>query len=215
MVADEWAKALSNHPDHYYAKTLARITTHGAKVGYTGPVRFQLHKPHPSALQEPKILLEDLRIQILHDRVVQVHGQPSPPFISSPLGLVPKPDGGWRRIHDLSYPRGQSVNDGIPGDYGALEYATFDDAITAVLHQGVGALLTKEDLTDAFRHIPVATSDHWLLGFHCDDSMNASYHSGFVQPHTYLTSSLRGCIGYSSTVPPLANNSITLQPRLA
>ena len=27
----------------------------------------------------------------------------------------------------------------------------------------------KRDLKDAFRHIPVATSDQWLLGFYCDD----------------------------------------------
>lgn len=26
----------------------------------------------------------------------------------------------------------------------------------------------KRDLKDAFRHIPVASSDHWLLGFFCD-----------------------------------------------
>lgn len=27
----------------------------------------------------------------------------------------------------------------------------------------------KRDLKDAFRHIPVATSDQWLLGFFCDE----------------------------------------------
>ena len=90
-------------------------------------------------------------------------------FVCSPLGLVPKHDGGWRRIHDLSYPYGNSVNDGIPQDWGTLEYTTFDDAVVILLRQGPGALLVKRDLKDAFRHIPVAISDQWLLGFFCDD----------------------------------------------
>ena len=89
-------------------------------------------------------------------------------YVCSPLGLVPKHDGGWRRIHDLSFPRGQSVNDGIPHDWGALEYATFDDAVDALLSKGPGAQFVKRDLKDAFRHIPVALSDQWLLGFSCD-----------------------------------------------
>ena len=33
---------------------------------------------------------------------------------------------------------------------------------------GPGAQFMKRDLKDAFRHIPVVTSDQWLLGFYCD-----------------------------------------------
>ncbi len=78
---------------------------------------------------------------------------------------MPKHDGGWRRIHDLSYPKSTSVNDGIPRDRGALEYAAMDNAIAALIAQGRGAVLLKEDLADAFRHVPMAISDRWLLGF--------------------------------------------------
>jgi hypothetical protein len=38
---------------------------------------------------------------------------------------------GWRRIHDLSFPYGKSVNDGIREEYGSLIYQTFDNAIPA------------------------------------------------------------------------------------
>jgi len=31
--------------------------------------------------------------------------------VTLPLGLVPKADGGFRRIYDLSSPKGSSVND--------------------------------------------------------------------------------------------------------
>ena len=153
-----------------YASELGQIIIRGAKVGYRGPFRFQLFQSHPSALSAPDILIKDLQKQQHHDRLTRVGSNPLYPFISSPLGLVPKSDGGWRRIHDLSYPRGKSVNDGIPDDFGALEYATLDEAIAALLLRGTGAILVKRDLSDAFRHIPVASSDFWLLGFFCDDS---------------------------------------------
>ena len=82
-----------------------------------------------------------------------------------PLGLVPKHDGGWRRIHDLSFTRDDSVNDGIPRDWDSLEYSAIDDAIAAIISQGQGDILPREDLAGALRHIPVALSDRWLLGF--------------------------------------------------
>ena len=89
-------------------------------------------------------------------------------FISSPLGLVLKGSttgNQWQRIHHLSFPPGKSVNDNIPPEWGALEYTAFDDAVAMVAAAGQGAILIKRDLADAFRHIPVAPEDYWLLGF--------------------------------------------------
>ena len=45
------------------------------------------------------------------------------------------------------------------------EYISFDEAIAPVAASGQGSTLIKRDLADAFRHIPVAPQDHWLLGF--------------------------------------------------
>ena len=87
-------------------------------------------------------------------------------FISSPLGLAPKSTSGkWQRIHHLSHLWGKSVNCHIAKDHGALEYASIDNAIEAVLMIALGARLVKRDLADAFCHIPVAESDWWLLYF--------------------------------------------------
>jgi hypothetical protein len=57
-------------------------------------------------------------------------------IVSSPLGLVPKHDGGQRRVHDLSYPRGKSVNDDIPAEYGAIEYVTLHTILARVRQAG-------------------------------------------------------------------------------
>ena len=135
---DGWRYWLRSHPDQNFTKSIAGILT------------------------------ADLQKQLQHDRLTQADPQAEAQYVCSPLGLVPKHDGGWRRIHDLSFPHGHSVNDGIPQAWGALEYATYDDAVDALLSTGPGAQFVKRDLKDAFRHIPVATSDQWLLGFECD-----------------------------------------------
>ena len=168
LHSDGWSHWLKNHPDRNFTKSISGILLSGAKIGYCGPPIQHRNQNHQSARSAPEILTADLQKQLQHDRLTQVDLQTQPQYVCSPLGLVPKHDGGWRRIHDLSFPHGHSVNDDIPQDWGALEYASYDDAVDALLSTGSGALFVKRDLKDAFRHIPVATSDQWLLGFECD-----------------------------------------------
>ena len=170
LKVEGWELWLKDHPDHHFTKALPAILRKGAKIGYRGPSLTHRSTNHYSALVAPEILSSDLQKQLDHDRLVKVDPATDAPFVCSPLGLVPKHDGGWRRIHDLSFPPGNSVNDGIPQEWGSLEYTTFDEAVDALLRQGSGAVLVKRDLKDAFRHVPVATSDQWLLGFECDGS---------------------------------------------
>lgn len=168
LKEDGWKKWLKDHPDQVFANTLLAIIARGVKIGYQGPSQLLLSKPHPSAAAAPEILSKDLQKQEDNDRLTRLDVEPSEHFISSPLGLVPKHNGGWRRIHDLSFPRLHSVNHYIHEAYGALEYTILDDAIDALLTQGQGAIMIKRDLADAFRHIPIAESDFWLLGFFWD-----------------------------------------------
>lgn len=82
---------------------------------------------------------------------------------------MPKGDGGWRRIHHLSFPDDSSVNAFIPREFGALTYVTFDEIISNITAAGRHSIIIKRDIKDAFRNIPVAISDQWLLGFCWDD----------------------------------------------
>lgn len=93
---------------------LCEAITRGVKIGYCGPSQYILGVPYPSAASAPQILAADIQKQLDHDRLTRLPSPPSSRFISSPLGLIPKADGGWRRIHDLSYPQGYSVNNHIP-----------------------------------------------------------------------------------------------------
>ena len=80
-----------------FANTIATVITCGFKIGYTGPTLTLLSTNHPSAANAPGILIDEMQAH----HITRVTGAPSKHFISSPLGLVPKADGGWRRIHDF------------------------------------------------------------------------------------------------------------------
>ena len=87
----------------------------------------------------------------------------------SPLGLAPKlkdsAQTDWRRIFDLSCPRGKSVNDGIKPEYGALQYESFEAALDEIRKLGKNTVMVKRGLKSAFRYIPVCVDDHNFLVF--------------------------------------------------
>ena len=98
---------------------------------------------------------------------------PLPSIRCSGLGVVPKKDGGWRTIYDLSSPTGSSVNDFIDPARFSLHYCTID-AATAILNTlGPGTLMGKMDLKNTFCLLPVRRLDWHLLGI-------------FWQNHWYL-----------------------------
>ena len=77
--------------------------------------------------------------------------------------------GKWCLITDLSYPHGQSVNDGIDPSLCSLVYSTVDDVADVVVKLGRDALLSKVDIEAAYRLIPMYPQD-------CADD-------GVEQPH--------------------------------
>lgn len=164
LKREGWSQRLRYHPDRHYVNMILDIIEFGAKIGYQCPPQQILNKNLSSATDAPDTISRDLDNQIKHDRVTRVDILPTQ-FISSLLGLVPKPNGGWRRIHHLSHPQGSSVNCNILEEFGTLEYTTLDNAMEMLLKVEPGAIFVKRDLADVFRHIPVSASDWWLLGF--------------------------------------------------
>ena len=67
--------------------------------------------------------------------------------------------GKWRLITDLSFPPGESVNDGIDATLCSLSYTTVDQVVA---NYGSGALLAKIDIEAAYRLVPVHPQDHPL-----------------------------------------------------
>ena len=83
------------------------------------------------------------------------------------LGVAPKgcTSGKWCLITNLSFPEGQSVNNGIDPLVCSLRYMTVDKVAQAAWRLGVGTLLAKFDVCSAYRLIPVHPDDCPLLGF--------------------------------------------------
>ena len=87
----------------------------------------------------------------------------------SPLLSRPKPDDTRRVIVNLSAPQGCSVNDCIAKDYYdgvpyMLKYPSVDNIINAVQELGPDVLLSKIDVSRAFRNLRVDPGDFDVLG---------------------------------------------------
>ena len=156
---------LATHPNQNFVHELIHNIQHGCSIGYNGPQFSHCSKNLPSAYQQPLILDNALLQECNAGCILGPFDTPSlPDFRCSGLGLVPKHNGGWRTIYHLSAAHGNSINDYInPEDY-TLSYCSVDDAYAILNLLGTGALMSKIDLKNAFRLIPVHPNDWNLLG---------------------------------------------------
>ena len=99
-----------------------------------------------------------------------------PPFQNfrvSPLGMVPKGSSGkFRCIFDLSYPLGNSFNEGIPEAMTSVQYMSVEDAVQIIKSYPEPCFMAKTDIESAFRIIPVAPEFYSQLGM----SVNGKYY---------------------------------------
>ena len=162
----EWEPFLRSHPDQRLAAFLRRGFRFGFRIGFdrSQPLREGIAKNHQSVALNPGTVSAYIAEEAARHKLT------SPPekvsVHTSPLGIIPKASqpGKYRLIHDLSFPRGFSVNDGINPERCSLRYARVDDAVALARRFGPGALLAKLDLQSAYRMVPVHQGDHHLLG---------------------------------------------------
>lgn len=92
----------------------------------------------------------------------------APPFVNlrlSPLGVVlEKETGKFCLIHHLSYPKSESMNDGISREEVSVSYFSFDRAVDLVWKAGPGALLAKSDIDSPFSQIVFIFCVAWWIG---------------------------------------------------
>jgi ribonuclease HI len=140
---------------------LVGILTYGCEIGAESVPTIRSCRNHNSSQDNADLISKKIASDLAkgHIRIA------TEPIIVSPLGLVPKSDGGYRRIHDLSFPPASSVNDAIPEEYGALVYTTVTAIQAHVISAGRGCLLLKRDIKDAFRMVPLSYRARTLMGF--------------------------------------------------
>lgn len=170
VIVNTYAKYLQG-----YNSTLYHFLIQGFQVGFRIPFQgdrqFRLSRNLPSLLGKEDILQQKIEQEIKAGRVAGPYDDP--PFKNlqvSPLGLVPKKQPNeFRLIHHLSYPQGSSINDKIPHDFCTVKYQSIQDAIIALKEIGVGALIAKTDLENAYKQIPIHSDDFELLGFRVNE----------------------------------------------
>ncbi len=163
---------LEQYPNKKAAKLLADGFQFGFRLGFIGE-RMGMDAPNLKSISQ----MEDKAMEKINKEVKlgRIAGpfktKPLPNLRISPIGLVPKAEPGKvRMIHHLSYPRGDSLNDGIDRAYCSVQYTQFDEAVHTVVGVGQGALMAKKDIESAFRLLPVHPSDFDLLGMKLGDS---------------------------------------------
>ena len=115
----------------------------------------------------------------------------SPNMQCHPIGVIPKKDPRkWHTILHLSYPGEDSINFHIPKDEYSLHHVTVDKAISISKQLSPGAWISKGDIEETFRIIPVHPDEWHLLGMSCEGQYY--YHKrlsmGIALAHTSLTS---------------------------
>ena len=139
----------------------------GFRIEYDGTPRVHISKNHQSAMQHAEVVSAKLATELQKGRIAGPFPEPPfPCFQSSPLGIVPKKgQNQFRLIHDLSFPAGKSINDGILKEHTRVQYETLDHVIGLTSRFGRGALIAKADIENAFRIVPIHPDCHHLLGF--------------------------------------------------
>ena len=80
------------------------------------------------------------------------------------IGVIPKPDGTWRLVTNLSHPISDSINSDIDEKYSKVCYSSLDNILDKLYDLGKGALLGKIDIKSAFKLLLINPADLYLLG---------------------------------------------------
>ncbi len=122
-----------------------------------------LHQQELSVITTPlhfRMLIVDrmLAIELQNNRIAGPFDKvPLPGFHCSPLGLVPKKqESKFRLIHDLSFPKGDSINDSIPREHCSVQYEDFDHVVSIIVSLGSHCLIAKADIESTFRILPIS-----------------------------------------------------------
>ncbi len=149
---------------------LARGFTRGFSLGFQGHIDTFEANNLPSATRHPRIIQDKITKEVQENRLLGPFAKsPFQRYIVSPLGLIPKKiPGEFRLIQHLSYPTGQSVNDGIPQELSSVKYQTIDQVIDTILTLGQNTWLMKTDIKSAFRIVPIKPEEYPLMGIKVD-----------------------------------------------
>lgn len=205
----EWRTRLRHYHDH----SLCDFLQFGWPVGYsasTRPISSQLNH----ALSRPEVVNSFLATECLLGATCGpfVSNPLSVDIVTSPLQIAHSRSGKPRVVVDLSFPHGDSVNDGIPTDsYLGMPFTLrlpgVDALISIIRQKGQGCHLFKKDLSRAYRQLRIDPRDFHLLGYRHNGSLYFDVAPPFglrssammCQQTTSAVTYMFQCMGYDCT----------------
>ena len=165
---------LENMLKNYEDREVIQMLRYGFPLSHDGKHGSkQIPRNHLGARNFPNEIQRILDKEVKHNAAIgpfEVSPFGSDTFLS-PLNSVPKKDSKDRRlILDLSFPQGNSINDGIPkdeylGDFTKMTLPSVDQLAEKEASIGKGARVSKFDLTRAYRQIFSCPSTINWLGY--------------------------------------------------
>lgn len=153
-----WEEELSGDPDRNFILNGLR---YGFDIIDEDASPSSAHCPnHPSA--RPGSPLYKQACEQVQKEIDMGHYEivPDPPCIISPMGVIQKPDGGIRLIHDCSRPSGLAVNDYCSTEW-KQKFSTVDEAAALVTE---GCFMAKIDLKNAYRSVKLSKHSQNVTG---------------------------------------------------
>ena len=170
----------SHYLEHYQDRVIIDFLRYGWPINCQSDVlaSSSFHN-HPSAVKNSSYLSTYIAKALSYQSVFgPFHCNPfNADCVISPLLCVPKRDSvELRVVHDLSFPEGLSVNDGISSEhyldqFFKLRLPGIDRLVEFVNAKGRGCHVFKKDLRGAYRQIPIDPQDYPLLGLYIDGSL--------------------------------------------
>ena len=166
----EWSAALRSHPDTLFVGYILEGIQKGFRVGfdYKGQPTKSTYTNLPTARDHPENISNYLAAECSKGRMLGPLPTCSIPNIQiNRIGVIPKKSspGRWRLITDLSFPPGRSVNDSINTEHTSLSYIKVDHIAKKVVQLGKGIQLSKMDIEEAYRLVPIHPDDKNLPYF--------------------------------------------------
>ena len=163
---DHVAFLLRDHPQPDIVSYVVSGFSCGFDIGFCGEVSHTRPLNLLSASRNPESVSLATSKEVTHGHTSGPFSVPPlEPFHCSPLGAVPKKDGAYRIILDLSSVCGSSINEGISRDDFSIKYSSFDDAVTLIRSSGTSTFMAKINIRHAFRLCPVRRDQWGLLGY--------------------------------------------------
>ena len=162
-----WKKHLGD----YFDQQLLDLIQFGFPLDFDRNTKLcSTYKNHASACEFASHVDRYIQEELDHGAIMGPFKAPPISLHNSPFMTRPKADSDIRRtIIDLSWPKGQSVNDGVGklsylGTDFLLKYPSVDSIIQTLNKLGPACSIFKVDISHAFRHIRIDPGDLDLLG---------------------------------------------------